>query len=116
MGIFRHIERFIDRELARKNYLGSQSFLLKALCAAPALSLALLAELVEPFSRLLAIAIAILAIGSLFLMQIWIGARRAAGMGYFSTRRSQRFVGRMRRLRQRRANADHPPSTEEPNP
>lgn len=110
MRILRKVERLIDREWAKSGYGGGITFIHILLCAAPVLIFACLADLIDPVSELLSIILFAVGFITFFGMRIWIGCRGLAAQGWFSTRRSERFLGRIRQQRMKKVGKPDAPN------
>jgi len=94
MPIVSKLQRLIDRSWIKSGYLGKSTLLHIAICAVPMLSLGAVADLIEPYSRTASSILLITGIAACIALRIWIGVRGMAGQGYFSSRRSERFIKR----------------------
>ena len=104
MGLLGSLRKYIDREWAKVDWCGPQTFQHRLLAAAP---LIVCGGAIGLFSAPYWIEISgiLLAFAVFGLLTLWIEGRRLAGIGAFSTERSEKYIRRMNTERQKRA--DH---------
>jgi len=95
MPIIDHVRRIIDREWIRVDWSGTQTLKHRAISLVPP-AMAMGLASISP-SLTLAIALGLAGVLGYVAMAIWIEGRRLKGTGALSTKRSERFVARMRR-------------------
>jgi hypothetical protein len=97
MRVWDPIRRIVDREWIKVDWCGRQTLVHRLLSVVPIACAGVLSSLLS--SRTAGIILLTAGFLSYFATSMWIEGRRMAGTGAFSTRRSDKFVKRMRQRR-----------------